>query len=177
MSVGVAIVLSFGVIRILDGIPSALAKEKRYWPHSVWLALKFLNLFQFWWISWGTRDADWQFLSFLAQLATPVVLYLQASVLTTSSPDSITDWRTHFYATRHRFFGLNVAFAFAIVLGRSLPTGGVPPIPVIVVMSGIVVLSLIGYRSVSHRVQSGVALVAAFSNLVAVATLVDGAAG
>ncbi len=176
-SVGVALVLSFGVVRLLDGVPSALAREQRYWPHSLWIAIKFLNHFQFWWVSWGTRDANWHFLFFLTQLATPVVLYLQASALVTSSPDSITDWRAHFYATRRRFFGLNIAFAFAIVLGRSLPAGHPPPVPVLVVMCGVVLMSALGYRSDSHRVQSGLVLFAGFLNLVAVATLVDSAAG
>ena len=45
ISVGVAFVLSFGVVRLLDGIPHALDRKKRYWPHSLWIAIKFLNHF------------------------------------------------------------------------------------------------------------------------------------
>ncbi len=110
ISVGVVIVLSFGVVRLLDGAPASFQREKRYWPHSLWLAIKFLNHFQFWWIFWGTRDAEWNFVFFVAQLGTPVLLYLQASALVTSAPDSVEDWRVHFYAIRRRFFGLNIAF-------------------------------------------------------------------
>jgi hypothetical protein len=97
-------------VRLLDGAPASFQREKRYWPHSLWLAIKFLNHFQFWWIFWGTRDAEWNFVFFVAQLGTPVLLYLQASALVTSAPDSVEDWRVHFYAIRRRFFGLNIAF-------------------------------------------------------------------
>jgi hypothetical protein len=177
ISVGVAIVLSFGVVRILDGAPFALERKKRYWPHFLWLAIKFENHFVFWWLSWGTRDADWQFLNFLAQLGTPVVLYLQASTLVTPTPGAITDWRAHFYATRRRFFGLNVAYLFATILSRSLSFGQIPPVPVFIMIAAGLATSIVGYCSSSHRVQSGVVLFALFLNLVLIATGLVGSAG
>jgi hypothetical protein len=134
---------------------------------------KFLNHFQFWWIFWGTRDAQWNFVFFLAQLATPVILYLQASALVTSTPDSIHDWRIHFYAIRRRFFTLNIAFGAITPLASRLPTGlAAPPIPVLAVAAIIVVLSIVALRSESHRVQATVVLLLALLDLVATATLI-----
>jgi hypothetical protein len=138
------IVLSFGVVRLLDG---ALAS----FP----------------------RDAEWNFVFFLAQLATPVILYLQASTLVTSSPDSIEDWRIHFYAIRRRFFGLNIAFGAVTPLASRLPTGLLAPsVPFVAIAVAIVVLSGIALRSDSHRIQAMVVLLLALLNFVAIAILI-----
>lgn len=171
ISVSIAIVLSFGVVRLLDGAPSAFAQGRRYWPHSLWLAIKFLHHFMIWWSVWGIRNANWDFMSFFAQLAPPVVLYLQASALVTSSADAITDWRTHFYGVRKRFFGLNIAFALAVPFSASLAMGRLPAGSPVLVSAAIIALSILGFRSASHRVQAGVVLIAAILNLVTIVTL------
>ena len=172
MSVGVVIVLSFGVVRILDGAPSAFHREKRYWPHCLWVAIKFLNHFQFFWMLWGTRDGHWTFVAFLAQLSIPVVLYLQASALVSSLPNSIEDWRAHFYSVRRRFFALNMVFGILNGGVFALPTGGSPPLPVLAVCLSVVALSAIAFRWDSHRVQSTIVLLLALLNVVVIAGLI-----
>jgi hypothetical protein len=124
-----------------------------------------------WWAIWGIRNANWDFVAFFAQLGTPVLLYLQASSLVTSSPDSIVDWRGHFYEVRRRFFGLNILFALALLAAPALAIGRLPPLSVYLVAATIIVLSIFGFRSTSHRVQGVVALVAALLNLVTIVSL------
>jgi len=110
---------------------------------------------------------------FVAQLGTPVILYLQASALVTSAPDSVEDWRVHFYAIRRRFFGLNIAFGSISPLALRLPTGLLaPPVPILAVAVTIVALSAIALRSDSHRVQATVVVLLALLDLVAIATLI-----
>ena len=116
------------------------------------------------------RDIEWNFLYFVLQLGTPVVLYLQASALVTSNAGEVPNWRDHFYSVRKRFFGLNIAFATATVLTLGL-TLGRAPISVAIVASIIVALSIVGFRSESHRVQLGIACFAFLLNLISVATL------
>ena len=43
LSVGIAIVVSFGVVRLLDGAHYAAKPGQLYWPHLVWVALKLLE--------------------------------------------------------------------------------------------------------------------------------------
>ena len=112
-------------------------------------------------------------MGFLAQLSVPVVLYLQASALVTSSPNTIEDWRLHFYAIRRRFFGLNMVYGILILVVFVLPTGvDRPPIAVLAVCTVVVGLSAIAFRSDSHRVQSAVVLLLALLNVVTIATLI-----
>jgi hypothetical protein len=42
IAVGFSIVLSLGVVRLLDGLRPALVPGRRYWVHAVWLFQKLL---------------------------------------------------------------------------------------------------------------------------------------
>ena len=92
LSVAIAIVVSFGVVRLLDGVSHAIDRDSRYWPHLVWVGLKLLHHFNVWWLLWSTRDVSWDYGRFLAQLAAPLILYLQATALVTPSPQSVESW-------------------------------------------------------------------------------------
>jgi hypothetical protein len=162
LSVGIAIVVSFGVVRLLDGASSSLSRTHSYWPHLVWVALKLLQHFNIWWTLWSKHEASWSYAGFLAQLLAPLVLYLQATALVTSSPQSIENWRDHFYSVRRRFFGLNIAFACANPLAYSAAGMSVQSL---VTPAVIALLSIVGILSDSHRVQSALALFALLGNL------------
>ena len=52
LAILLSIVLSFGVIRLLDGMPSALKQGRGYVIHSLWvISLLFVHV-QFWWAFW-----------------------------------------------------------------------------------------------------------------------------
>ncbi|HBD99942.1 MAG TPA: hypothetical protein DC060_17300 [Gemmatimonadetes bacterium] len=52
LAIFLSIVLSFGVIRLLDGMPSALKQGRGYVIHSLWvISLLFVQV-QFWWAFW-----------------------------------------------------------------------------------------------------------------------------
>jgi hypothetical protein len=172
ISVGIAIVVSFGVVRLLDGGNYAVDRKRCYWPHLVWVMLKLLQHFNIWWLLWAKHDVSWSYAGFLAQLVSPVVLYLQATALVTTSPQSIESWREHFYLVRRRFFGLNIAFAFANPLASvaaGLETQIFAPFVV-------VAISAVGLLSESHRVHAALAVFALLANVVLVATLTLNAA-
>ena len=111
ITVAVSLVLALAIARTLDGLRSALAKDRRYWVHATWVAIKLTNPATFWWSIWRFRDADWNIVSFLLALAWPAVLYLQVSGLVTRQPELVTDWRTHFYSQRRWFFGANLCLS------------------------------------------------------------------
>jgi hypothetical protein len=166
LSVGIAIVVSFGVIRLLDGASHAVGRTRRYWPHLMWVALKLLQHFNIWWTLWTRREASWSYAGFLAQLMPPLVLYLQATALAPPSPEGIESWRDHFYSVRRRFFGLNIAFACANPLADFAVGGSGMSL---VTPAGIIAISVVGILSDSHRVQTALALFALLGNLLLVA--------
>ena len=43
VAVAFSMVLSFGVVRLLDGLRPALVPGRRYWVHALWLVQKLLN--------------------------------------------------------------------------------------------------------------------------------------
>ena len=118
---------------------------------------------------WGLRDVQWDYGRFLMQLSTPLVLYLTATTLVTSSPQMIEDWRAHFHAVRHRFFGLHMAFGFLSVLSSIVAVGPEvgwpPPLYALSTLIWIVALSTIGMLANSDRVQLGVAVAAILANV------------
>ena len=68
------------------------------------LCSQFIQCFNAWWVLWASRDVSWDYGRFLVQLGPPLILYLQATTLVTSTPQSVENWRAHFYAVRRRFF-------------------------------------------------------------------------
>ena len=124
---------------------------------------------------WATRDVSWDYGRFLAQLATPLLLYLQATALVTPSPQSVESWRAHYYSIRRRFFGLNFFFGFATLLASRVAAdpeaGWVPPLSDVTAPVGIAALSTVGLISDSHRVHSAVALIAVLGNIWLVARI------
>ncbi len=175
ISVAIAIVVSFGVVRLLDGFSHAVDRDRRYWPHLVWVGLKLLQHFNVWWLLWASRDVSWDYGRFLAQLGPPLILYLQATALVTSSPQSVESWRAHFYAVRRRFFGLNFFFGFSFILAGLVAAGPevgwIPPLQAVANAVGIAAISTVGLMSDSHRVHSAPALFVFLSNLGLVAQI------
>ena len=135
----------------------------------MWVGLKLLQHFNVWWLLWASRDVSWDYGRFLAQLGPPLILYLQATALVTSTPQSVESWRAHFYAIHRRFFGLNFFFGFAMMLAGLVAAGSeagwIPPLQSVASAVGIAALSTVGLLSNSHRVQSAVALIAVLANI------------
>jgi hypothetical protein len=174
LSVGIAIVVSFGVVRLLDGAYYAARREHIYWPHLVWVVLKLLQHFNIWWTLWERNDASWSYAAFLAQLLPPLTLYLQATTLVTPSPQSVGDWRAHYYLVARKFFGLNLAFGLANPLA-AIASGNEIGSPV--AAGGILAISAVGLLSKSHRVHSALALVALAGNILLITVFTLNPAG
>ncbi|MAF64778.1 MAG: hypothetical protein CMJ84_03850 [Planctomycetes bacterium] len=101
----VSIVLSFTMLRLLDALPGSFSREKRYWPHTVWVTTLLYISATFWWLNWSNRILEsLSFRYFLFLLFAPGVLYLTATALVSASPASVPSWREHFFRNRMRFF-------------------------------------------------------------------------
>jgi hypothetical protein len=97
VSVGVALVYSFAVARLLAALPSVVAPDKRYWTHLVWVAVVMLVLAANWWQLWLFRATDWNLLRFIWILSVPALIYLRVGVLVSQAPAAVPSWREHYY--------------------------------------------------------------------------------
>mgnify|MGYP001415316145 CR=1 FL=1 len=161
VSVAVSIVLSFGVVRLLDGLRAAALPERRYWVHFLWILTKLLNHALYWWGLWFAGDVtSWNFLAFLWVLLFPGMLYLQSTALVTTSPGDVQSWREHFFEIRGWFFGINImlathgAISSSLLLG--LPLLGLSTLPYV----WMIVLNVLGARSASPRLHEVIAVLA-----------------
>ncbi len=120
MTVAVSLVLSLGLVRLLEGSLSAFSPARIYPIHAVWMVLTFVSHFFYWWLLWNFRGETvaWNFARFFFVALPAVVLYLQATLLVSSLPHEVGSWREHYYSIAALFFGLNLAY---LLLVQSMP--------------------------------------------------------
>lgn len=160
LTIAVSIVLSFGLVRLLDGLRPAVSPRRAYWVHAVWVVIKLLNLVLFWWALWNYREGvNWNLFLFAWVLLPPALLYLQATALVTRSPDAVPDWQFHFYEIRQWFFAINVLLVTVTAIGTWM-IGGVPLLHPLRGVQGILVgASVCGMLSTSHRVHAVIVMI------------------
>ncbi len=117
LAAAVSVVLSLGAIRLIDGIPHAFARDRRYWPHAVWLLNVLALHIQTWWIFWDFhQNEEWTYPEFLLALAVPGLLYALARAVTTATPEQVDSWRAHFWQIRVRMFVLAICAVASVAL-------------------------------------------------------------
>lgn len=110
LSVLVSIILSFGIIRLLEGIPVALKRDGGYPIQGLWVIIVLWLHVHVWWVLWSYRGAAWNYPRFLIALASPLLLYSLAITLVPRGLEVLDSWRDHFYSVRVRFFVLLAAW-------------------------------------------------------------------
>src|SRR5437867_9009875 len=121
VAVAFSMVLSFGVVRLLDGLRPALVPGRRYWVHALWLVQKLLNHAFYWWGFLSFREGvAWTVASFLWMLLVPSLLFLQATALATTNPSAVDSWRDHFFGIRAWFFSVDAVVILHSVITASL---------------------------------------------------------
>ena len=161
VTVAVSIILSFGLVRLLDGLRPAVSSSRVYWVHAFWVMIKLLNLVLFWWALWNYREGvEWNLLFFAWILVPPALLYLQATALVTRAPNEVLDWRSHFYEIRRWFFAINALLVGISAIG-SWMIGEIPVLhPLRAVQGTLFVASVCGLISSNPRLHAIIALIA-----------------
>ena len=160
----VSVFMSFGVVRLLDGLRSTLNVDRRYWIHSSWVLIRLASYVLLWWGSWSIRDYEsWNLLRFALWLVPFGLLYLQVTALVTTHPNNVQNWRNHFYEIRTWFFATNIFFILSLFLTTSV-FGNLPILhPMSISFLVIFMVSVAGYFSDSHKVQAAIVLIAWFN--------------
>jgi hypothetical protein len=161
ISVAVSIVLSLGVVRLLDSIRYAFDPTSRYLVHALWIIVKLMNHVLFWWALWSYRDfAGWNILMFSWVLLFPGLLYMQVTSLVTTTPDDIADWREHFYSIRRWFLSANILLILHTTITASLVLSPRSFYAMLIAQSFLLVVNIIGIVSANPRAQLTIVLVA-----------------
>lgn len=168
VTVFVSIILALALARNLDALGSALDLERRYWVHATWVVVKLMTPYGFWTLIWPLRGAEmWSGPMILLLSGVAVLYYLQVIALVTQDARQVTDWRSHYYSYRIRFFGLNatilVLFAVFAAMGdpAAVRAGWEYAGPS---MAGVILLfSIVGMVTANPRVHAGIAVIAALN--------------
>ncbi len=163
LSVGYSIVLSLTIVRLLGGLPAAVASDRRYWVHVVWISLVLARSLLIWWSFWSYHEvAAWNFFSFALVLLLPGLLFMMAATLIPDSPSSVGSWQAHFYAVHRRFFTtLALSLLASVAISRLIL--GVPLIhPLRGAQAGLFMVALAAAATSNPRFHAVVAATTPF---------------
>ena len=104
LSIAYSLVFSFAAIRLVAGLPHALASTQRYYVHISHVFLMLFATVALFWGFWSFRDLEWNLFRFMSLLAGPGVVYFLACTLVPDEPSSIGSWRHYFYSVRRQYF-------------------------------------------------------------------------
>ena len=167
VAVAFSMVISFGVVRLLDGLRPALVPGRRYWVHAVWLFQKLLNSGFYWWGFLSFREGPtWTVASFVWILIVPSFLFLQATALVTKNPNGVNSWRDHFFEIRTWFFSVDVVLILHSIITASL-LRNIPLLHPFRALQAVgLTLSILGVASASPHLHATIApLALAFQSL------------
>ena len=115
LSVLVSIILSFGIIRLLQGLPVVFKREGGYVIQGLWVVIVLWLHIHVWWVLWSySEDVAWSYPRFLILLADPLLLYSMAITLVPRDLLPTGSWRDHFYRVRVRLFVLLAIWMAAV---------------------------------------------------------------
>jgi hypothetical protein len=153
LAIAFSLLYSLAALRLLGGLPAALAPGRRYSLHLglsvlllLWVAISF-------WTFWSLRDVDWTFPGFLIALAVPGLLYYCAAVLIPENPNDVESWRTLYFDVHRRCFGGLAAWAVAAAVSATVNLGMGLGHPARAVHAVGTVVGLVGATSSSPRVH------------------------
>ncbi len=102
LTVAVSIVLALGLSRLISSIPYVFDPRKRDWVHALIFVLLVVAHIVVWWRVWLLNVvSSWNILQFAILIGSPLSLYLAATALVSSTPDRISDWKSHFADRSH----------------------------------------------------------------------------
>jgi len=162
LSVAISLFLALSVTRGLDGFRDAFTPGRIYWVHASWVVIKLFNPVLLWWSFWALQASEWNLPKFAWSLLGPGILYLQVTSLVTRHPESISDWRAHFFGQQREFFVLNLIFVmWSYTTGQILITDLPLVTPLLPGAALVWTCSLVGVVSKSHRVHSVIVILIA----------------
>jgi len=105
----VSLILALALAQALRGLSEIATSDKRYWPHSLWLANFVLYILQAWWAYWDFNVIEtWTVTAYITALVAPVIFFASIYLLVPATRAADVDWRNQFYSVRRWFFVLGL---------------------------------------------------------------------
>jgi hypothetical protein len=154
------LLLSFGVARLVFGLPSATLQDRRYWVHLVFVVGFAFMLVVLFWSFWSFRDVAWTFPRFLLVLTHPVLALLMASTLIPESPDNVESWRDFYYSIRSKYFSAWIVLSFLLAISGTFLIDMPFTHPARLAELSLVAFGVVGVLSSNPRVHGAMAICA-----------------
>ena len=126
LAIAFGLLYSVAALRVLGGLPTSMARERRYLPHVLLHFVLLMVIALSFWTFYSLKDVDWTFPGFLLALLIPGLLYYCAAVLVPENPEDVESWRDYYWAMRRRWYGglalwgLGAAASASVNLGMGL---------------------------------------------------------
>jgi hypothetical protein len=153
LSIAYSLVFSFAAIRLVAGLPHAIASTRRYSVHISHVFLVLFALVALFWGFWAFRDIEWNLFSFISLLAGPGLVYFLACTLIPDEPAAVGSWHVYFYSVRRQYFiGLGL-WALLQMLNTTLLLKMPLMHPFRIVQGLLLALGVVGASTASPAVQ------------------------
>jgi hypothetical protein len=160
LAIAFSLVFSFAAVRLVGGLPAALARGRRYWVHLSFVLHELFRVAAGFWAFWSLRQTEWTFPAYLLAFVGPGLVYFLAATLIPENPADVDSWRDFYFAIRRRYFVAIVCWAVAIALTTTVLIGMPWSHPFRLVQLAFVALGLAGAAFESERMHAGLAVVA-----------------
>ena len=97
VTVAISIVLALSLGKLLSGIVVVLRSPKKDYLHIAWYFAILIAALLHWMSVWAYNDVThWNAIQFFSVMLTPMLLYVAAHLLLSSSPEGVEDWSEYF---------------------------------------------------------------------------------
>lgn len=159
LAIAFSLVFSFAAVRLVGGLPYALAPGRRYWVHLAFIFHELLRVVAGFWAFWSFRDITWSFPRYVLALVAPGLVYFLAAALVPADPAGVTSWREFYFGVRRRYF-LAIAFwAVAVATATTILLQMPWSHPFRLVQLAFLAFGIAGATFTSPRVHAGLAVI------------------
>jgi hypothetical protein len=120
LAIAFSLVFSFSAMRLIGGLPHALAADRRYWVHLTLVLGQLFATVGVFWVFWSYRDVEWSLPRFLLALGSPALIYFNACALIPEVPASVDSWHDYYLSVRQRYFAGMVVWAFVVMAASTV---------------------------------------------------------
>ncbi len=120
LSIAISLVLSFAAVRLLGGLPHAMAKNRRYWIHLTAIVILLVMVMGVFWAFWSYREVVWNFPKFILLMTMPSTLYFMCASIIPENPEAIESWQDYYYSVRVQYYAGVCLFALAIIVSTTV---------------------------------------------------------
>jgi hypothetical protein len=170
LAIAFGLLYSVAALRILGGLPVALARSRRYFLHVLLTFVFLLLTATSFWTFWSLRNVEWTFQGFLLALLVPGLIYYCAAVLVPENPEEVVSWQDHYFAVHRRLYGGLALWGVAAAVSATVNLGMSFHHPARSVHITTLVLGTIGSASSNRRVHTSIVTLLVVLMILAIAS-------